>query len=268
MRAQAISLLTCGVLTFGGALAACGSSSGDDSSSPGGAHSGGTSSAAGTGNLAGTSSTAGAPSGAGQGGAPSGVAGSSGSAGSGQAGSGGTIGGGGSSAGAGGAPGGSGGGAGVSGSAGSGGAPNIPAVKFVVYLDDWTGSYASWGGKIDFSKMTHLNLAFFTATGGNDWTDASGQSDSDVKALVAKAHAAGVKVLVSLGGGGGDTTVVNQYKNPSNDDALVSNLDALLTRLNLDGADIDIEKESKAEVGDNYAAFVSKVIAKLHPEGK
>ena len=269
MRAQAFSLLTCGALMFGGALAACGSSSGDTSSSPGGGHSAGTSSAAGTGNAGGSSAAAGssgASSGAGQGGTPSGGAGggSAGAAGSAsQAGSGGSVG----IGGAGGA-GGSGGGAGTSGSAGSGGGTSIPAIKFVVYLDDWTGSYTSWANKIDFSKMTHLNLAFFTATTGNDWNDASGQSDSDVKALVAKAHAAGVKVLVSLGGGGGDTSVVNQYKNPGNDDALVSNLDALLTRLNLDGADIDIEKESKAEVGDNYAAFVSKVIAKLHPEGK
>jgi chitinase len=122
--------------------------------------------------------------------------------------------------------------------------------------------------KIDFSKMTHMNLAFFTATTSNNWNESSGQSDSSVKALVDKAHAAGVKVLASLGGGGGDSSVVNQYKNSANDDALVSNLDAMLKRLNLDGADIDIEKESKAEVGDLYGTFVSKVVAKLHPEGK
>jgi len=151
---------------------------------------------------------------------------------------------------------------------GSGGAPNVPTTKLVVYIDDWTGSYATWASKVDFSKMTHLNLAFYTATTSNNWQDASGQSDSDVKALVAKAHAAGVKVLASLGGGGGDSTVVNQYKNTGNDDALVNNLDSLLNRLDLDGADIDIEKESKGEVGDLYATFVSKVIAKLHPEGK
>jgi GH18 family chitinase len=188
-----------------------------------------------------------------------------------QAGSSGSVGVGGSGAagsGAGGASSGTGGGAGTTGAAGSGGASGIPAVKLVVYLDDWTGGYASWADKVDFSKMTHLNLAFFLATGNNDWTDASGQSDSDIKALVAKAHAAGVKVLVSLGGGGGDTSVVNQYSNPANDDALVSNLDALLTRLNLDGADVDIEKESNGEVGDNYGTFVTKIVAKLRPEGK
>jgi len=62
--------------------------------------------------------------------------------------------------------------------------------------------------------------------------------------------------------------VSTQYKNPANDDALVSNLDAFLKRLNLDGADIDIEKESTADVGANYGTFVAKVVATLHPEGK
>jgi GH18 family chitinase len=149
-----------------------------------------------------------------------------------------------------------------------GGNPGIPAVKLVVYLDDWSGGYGTWATKIDFTKMTALNLAFVEATTSNDWQFVDGQSDGDVQALVAAAHAAGVKVIASLGGGGTDTTVVNQYSNPANDDALVSNADAFLKRLNLDGADIDVEKESTGEVGNNYGTFVSKLIATLHPEGK
>jgi len=146
--------------------------------------------------------------------------------------------------------------------------PPSSGSKFVVYVDDYSGSWATWATKINFSKMTHLNLAFFTATTSNNWQESSGQSDASIQALVDKAHASGVKVLASLGGGGGDTSVVNQYKNAANDDALVSNLDALVKRLNLDGVDIDIEKESSAEVGSAYATFVSKAIAKLRPEGK
>ena len=165
---------------------------------------------------------------------------------------------------------GSAGSAGSSGSTGGAGAPSIPDTKFVVYIDDYTGSWTSWAAKTDFSKVTHLNLAFFKATTGNDWASVDGQSDADIKAIVDKAHAKGAKVLASLGGGGTDTSVANQYKNPANDDALADNLSAFLTKHNLDGADIDIdiEKESKAEVGDNYGMFVSKVVAKLRPQGK
>jgi hypothetical protein len=265
MRVQAFALLTFGALSFGAVLAACGS----DTSAPyafpqaGASNAAGASNTAGATYVAGASSTAGAPSGAGapgagQGGAPDG-GGGAGVAGSfSQAGASGSVG-----------VGGAGGAAGMmNGSAGGGGAPTIPAVKFVVYLDDYTGSWTSWASKIDFSKMTHLNLAFFEATTKNDWKSVDGQSDSDIKAVVDKAHAAGVKVLASLGGGGTDTSVANQYKDPTNDDMLVSNLDAFLKRLNLDGADIDIEKESTADVGANYGTFVSKIVATLHPEGK
>jgi chitinase len=267
MRTQAFASLTCGVLLLGGVLAACGAT--PDNSAGTGSFAGATS-AAGASNtagaapyVAGASNSAGAPSAGapsvagapGAAGAPSGVAGSE---------SGGAPSGGASSAGAGGAP----GAAGTNGAAGSGGAATVPAVKFVVYIDDYTGSWTSWAGKTDFSKVTHLNLAFFKATTGNDWASVDGQSDADIKAIVDKAHAAGVKVLASLGGGGTDTTVSTQYKDPTNDDALVSNLDAFLKRLNLDGADIDIEKESTADVGPNYGTFVAKVVAKLHPEGK
>jgi hypothetical protein len=276
MRTQAFCFLTCSALMLGGALAACSATS--ENSAPPGSFNAGASSVAGATNtagaapyVAGASSVAGAPSaGAAQGGAASG-AGAPGAAGSlSQGGAGGAAAGSGaggaSAAGAGGAPGG-GGAAGMTGAAGAGGG-TIPAVKFVVYIDDYTGSWTSWAGKVDLSKVTHLNLAFFAATTANDWKSVDGQSDADIKAIVDKAHAAGAKVLASLGGGGTDTTVSNQYKNPANDDALVSNLDAFLKRLNIDGADIDIEKESTADVGPNYGTFVAKVVAKLHPEGK
>jgi len=69
-------------------------------------------------------------------------------------------------------------------------------------LPNYSGSFGTWAKKINFAKMTHLNLAFATATGTNDW--AMGASDADVKAIVDAAHAAGTLVLASLGGGGGD----------------------------------------------------------------
>jgi GH18 family chitinase len=267
MHVSTISRLACALL-FSGALSACANSS-DGSFGPGGSSSGGTGNDAGA---PGSRDAAGSGSSSGSGGSSSGSSG--GTSGGGTSGS---TSGSGSSSGAGdsgtddGPAGNMDGAAGADGTTGmddGGGNPSIPAVKFVVYLDDWSGGYGTWANKIDFSKMTHLNLAFVEATTDNNWNFVDGQSDSDVKALVDKAHAAGVKVLASLGGGGTDTTVVNQYTNPANDDALVSNVDAFLKRLNLDGADVDVEKESQNEVGDNYGMFVSKLIATLHPEGK
>jgi hypothetical protein len=109
-----------------------------------------------------------------------------------------------------------------------------------------------------------LNLAFAKATATNDWS--MGATDADVKAIVDKAHAAGTKVLASLGGGGGDQTVIAQYKTASNIDVLVTKLDAFITAHNFDGADVDIEDPNN--LGAAYSTFVDKTVAKLRPEGK
>jgi len=240
---------------------------GASGSATGGAAAGGSVGAAGsTSSSAGTSATAGS---SGYVGSSAGAAGSSGS--SSVAGMGGAGGNGSGGSNAGGSAGSAAAGAGGSsgGSGGAGGAPSTSGLKVVAYLADYSGSYSSWATKINFAKMTHLNLAFATVKAGNTW-GFDGQSDSDVKALVDKAHAAGVKVLASLGGGGGDGSIFNNW---GNTDAMVANLDPFLTRLNLDGADIDVE--NPGEVGNinstsqtNYDKFVEAIVAKLHPEGK
>ncbi len=136
--------------------------------------------------------------------------------------------------------------------------------RVVAYLPNYSGSYATWAQTIDFTKMTHLNLAFATATTSNGWD--MGASDSDVAALVHAAHAAGVKVLASLGGGGGDQTVIAQFKNASNVPALVSSLDSFVATHDFDGVDVDIEDPS--HLGADYTTFVDAVVTKMHPEGK
>jgi hypothetical protein len=145
---------------------------------------------------------------------------------------------------------------------GDGAAPSTTRV--VAYLPNYSGSYADWATKIDFSKMTHLNLAFALATSSNGWD--MGAADADVAALVKVAHAAGVKVLASLGGGGGDQSVIARFKDPSNVGALVANLDAFVAAHDFDGVDVDIEDPNN--LGQAYTTFVDAVVAKLRPEGK
>jgi chitinase len=153
------------------------------------------------------------------------------------------------------------------GAAGSGGMPStqIPDTKVVMYLPNWNGSFASWATKVDFNKMTHLNLAFGTVN-GNNWS--LGASDSDVKTLAAAAHAKNVKVLVSIGGADDDIGIINQYHTESNIAPLVANLDAFITRLDLDGVDVDLERGNEMKTSGNFPEFLSKVEATLKPEGK
>ena len=149
----------------------------------------------------------------------------------------------------------------------SGGTVTPPGTRAVMYLDNWSGSFASWSTKVDFTKMTHLMLAFATVSGTNTWGNSLGDT-SDVQTIVAAAHAQGVKVLVSIGGGGGDQTVISAYQSASNIAPLVANLDAMVAAMNLDGVDVDLESPSSQTSGSNYPAFVAKLIATFHPEGK
>jgi hypothetical protein len=140
-----------------------------------------------------------------------------------------------------------------------------PAIKAVMYLPNWSGSFASWATSIDFTKMTHLLLAFGTVDTSNNWN--MGASDDDVKALTAAAHTNGVKVLVSIGGADDDIGIINQYQTASNITPLVANLSSMVTRLNLDGVDVDLERGTMMKSSSNYPAFVKQLIATFRPNG-
>jgi chitinase len=151
------------------------------------------------------------------------------------------------------------------GGGGSGGGLSQPdsSVRVIAYLPNYRGSFGTWATQIDFTKMTHLNLAFALSNAQNGWD--LGQSDEEVKAVVDAAHAAGVKVLPSLGGGGGDQSVIAQFNDAENVDTLVDNLDAFIKKFGFDGADVDIE--DPGNVGEKFSTFVDKVEAKLRPQG-
>jgi GH18 family chitinase len=142
--------------------------------------------------------------------------------------------------------------------------PPPPSTRVVAYLPNYSGSFADWAGSIDFAKMTHLDLAFAKPDGNNNWD--MGASDGEVAALVTAAHAHGVKVLASLGGGGGDQAVIARYKDAGNIPALVASLDAFVAAHDFDGVDIDIEDGNN--LGANYSQFVDQTIATLRPKGK
>jgi GH18 family chitinase len=203
--------------------------------------------------------------GAGAGAAPSGV--DAGAAGAGAAGTGAGA----AGAGAAGAPndGGAGIGAGDAGpgAGGAGGSTAEVGPRAAMYLPNWAGSFSMWATKVDFAKMTHLLLAFGTVKSGtNDWS--VGAPDNDVQTLAAAAHAAHVKVLVSIGGADDDIGIIDRYQTASNIGPLVANLDALVTRLDLDGVDVDLERGSDMRSSGNFAAFAAQLISTMRPKGK
>jgi hypothetical protein len=155
-----------------------------------------------------------------------------------------------------------------------GGPPN-PSPYLVGYLGvyknaDWTGM----AGTLDFTKMTHLNLAFVnpplcagTCTAQSDLTLAANASltDEALKAIVGAAHAHGTKVLISLGGDGGDRRIM-QFYNAGLSAELTDAIDAYLKKHDIDGVDVDVEQPT--QMGVPYTTFVKTLVAKLRPEGK
>ena len=144
--------------------------------------------------------------------------------------------------------------------------------RLVGYLPDYDGSYATFAQTLNFNKMTHLNFAFGnpptcngTCTASSNMAFSLGQSNADITTLVNAAHAAGVKVILSIGGGGGDQQII-QFYNAGLSAQLVASLNSYVTEFNLDGVDLDIEDPNN--MGTPYATFAADLISTFHPQNK
>jgi chitinase len=114
--------------------------------------------------------------------------------------------------------------------------------------------------KFDFSKITHLNIAFLNPDAAGNFATLSG-----LKELVTAAHAKNVKVLASIGGGLAPAYYTTLIADNGSRAKLVSSIAALTDQYNLDGIDVDLEGSF---VDANYETFVMALKAILQPKGK
>jgi len=154
------------------------------------------------------------------------------------------------------------------------GPPN-PHPYLVGYLPFYKGwDWVAYAPKIDFTKMTHLDLAFINppackpapCTAQSDMTfGANKLTDAGIDAVVAAAHAHGTKVLASIGGAGGDKNIM-QFYNAGLSEPLADALDAYMKKHNLDGVDVDIEQPT--QMGVPFTELVNALAKRIRPEGK
>lgn len=143
---------------------------------------------------------------------------------------------------------------------------DIPGTSFKVvgYMPSWAGSASA----VQYSKLTHLNYAFIlpNANGTLQGLD----NPSKLQTLVSSGHAAGVKVLIAVGGwnNGNDSAFESLAANSSTRTTFVNSLVSLVNQYNLDGVDIDWEYPDNGASANNYTLLMQQLSNTLHANGK
>ena len=119
------------------------------------------------------------------------------------------------------------------------------APLFIGYYPDWGKWHkpAYTVDKVPYEKLTHVLWSFITPnTDGTLHGDAA-DDPSALDSMVTRAHAAGTKVIVSLGGGGQSENFVPVASNDALRQKFIGNLVDFVKAHNLDGLDMDWEWE-------------------------
>ena len=125
--------------------------------------------------------------------------------------------------------------------------------KVVAYVPNWI-DLRTFADSLDYSKLTHINIAFENPEDGSGTLSFNRKNE----ALIAKAHASRVKILVSIGGGSASTDKTLQRRyfdllSEAQRARFVAALSDYVSSHDFDGLDVDIEGPS---INKDYGAFI------------
>ena len=140
-----------------------------------------------------------------------------------------------------------------------------PRPLVVAYVPNWN-DLAAFARTIDYGRLTQIDLAFenpIDERGNLSFNPAD-------RVLVAKAHAKGVKVLISIGGGSASETPASldryaRLLGPARRDGFVRKLVEYVVAHGFDGLDVDLE--GRAIIPD-YGPFVTALGRALRARGR
>lgn len=134
-------------------------------------------------------------------------------------------------------------------------------MNVIGYLTTWNyGCYKT----LDWSNLTHINIAFVNPDANGVFKNDMGSGLSDV---VKTAHENGVKVLASLGGWGGSVNYPALVSSDSTREKLSENLIDFVRKYDLDGIDLDIEGDVDNSFWDYYEVWVDELRALCDDNG-
>ncbi|MBT1690180.1 glycosyl hydrolase family 18 protein [Dawidia soli] len=146
----------------------------------------------------------------------------------------------------------------------TGGTGNNGSFKVVGYMPSWQGT----PDDIQYDKVTHINYSFIrpTTSGGLTAIDNTGK----LSQIVSRAHAAGVKVGIAVGGWSdlNNTDFQVMAASASTRTTFVNNLLSLLNTHQLDGVDLDWEYPVEGQDPANFATLMTQLGNALHAQGK
>jgi chitinase len=119
------------------------------------------------------------------------------------------------------------------------------APLFIGYYPDWGKWHkpAYTVDKVPYEKLTHVLWSFITPNADGTLHGDAADDPSALDSMVTLAHAAGTKVIVSLGGGGQSENFVPVASNDALRQKFIGNLVDFVKAHNLDGLDMDWEWE-------------------------
>jgi chitinase len=138
----------------------------------------------------------------------------------------------------------------------------VTSFKVVGYLPSWSGSVSA----IQFGDLTHINYAFLIPN--SDGSLQSIDQPSKLSSMVTAAHNAGVKAMISVGGGGGGGGFAGIVASSSNVSNFINNMMSFVSQYNLDGIDIDWEYPSTGTQASQFLTMMQQLASTLHNKGK
>jgi len=139
--------------------------------------------------------------------------------------------------------------------------PKPDSFRIVGYALDADGAPE----QIRFDELTHVNYAFLIPHA--DGTVADLVNPWKLDEIVARAHASGVRVLISVGGWGWDDEFEAMAADPAHRATFVGILRGFVAEHALDGIDIDWEYPDPGQSSANYRALMTELRAALPPGG-
>ena len=136
--------------------------------------------------------------------------------------------------------------------------PVLAQFKMVGYLTNW-GNLATDASNVDYSKITHVNIAFINPNNSGTLSPTTSLSTA-----VQTIHNNNAKVLASLGGAGSPSSWATLMES-ANRAAFITKIVNFSKTYNLDGIDMDLEGSA---IDGNYNDFIVALSVELKKESK